>query len=116
MIDEPNQEKKHVKMKFDPTVNLGHILTFVTLVAAGFGAWSALDKRVLVLEAARQTQSLVDKHQDQRQGDQLGTIKETLSDIRASIEKLNEKIDRRSQQLPANNLMTPNPNYYGVQK
>lgn len=96
MIDEANQEKKHIKMRYDPTVNLGHILTFVTLVAAGFGAWSAIDKRVLVLEAAQRTQALIDEHQNQRQSDQLGTIRDALGDIRASINKLNEKLERNS--------------------
>lgn len=28
--------------RFDPTVNLGHLLTFVGFVVAGFTAWSAV--------------------------------------------------------------------------
>ena len=46
-LDHPTQKKG---VKFDPTINLGHVLTFVALVLAGLGAWTALDKRVTILE------------------------------------------------------------------
>lgn len=38
------------KIKFDPTINLGHILTFASMVAAVMASYSLLDKRVGVLE------------------------------------------------------------------
>lgn len=31
-------------IKFDATINLGHIITFIGFILAGFGAWSTLDK------------------------------------------------------------------------
>lgn len=38
------------RIKFDATINLGHILTFVGFMATGFGAYITLDKRVTVNE------------------------------------------------------------------
>ena len=39
--------------RFDGTINLGHILTFVGFMAAGFSAYSTLDKRISVEEVER---------------------------------------------------------------
>lgn len=38
------------KIRFDATINLGHILTFVGFLAAGAGMYTSLDKRVAVNE------------------------------------------------------------------
>ena len=39
-------------MKFDTTVTLGHLLQVGAMIAAIFGAYSALDKRLTLLEYA----------------------------------------------------------------
>lgn len=63
--------------KFDKTVNLGHILTFLGFMFAGFGAWTTLDKRVVVLEVAAQQQ------------------KENLGEIKRSLEKIADRLEGR---------------------
>lgn len=69
---EPREERRRMSdaapprngLKFDPTINAGHILTFVGFLLAGFVGWTTLDKRVVVLEQERARQNTVDQHQD----------------------------------------------------
>lgn len=82
------QEKGGVK--FDATINLGHVLTFVGFVIAGFTAWSTLDKRVTVIEERASLQALVDKNQDTILNASMVQIKESLSDIKGRIDRLAE--------------------------
>lgn len=44
-------------IKFDSTINLGHILTFLGFMVAGLTAWTTLDKRVVVLEESKKAQA-----------------------------------------------------------
>ena len=44
-------------IKFDSTINLGHILTFLGFMVAGLAAWTTLDKRVVVLEENKKSQA-----------------------------------------------------------
>lgn len=52
------------RIKFDPTINFGHVLTFVGFIATGGMAWMTMNTRVVVLEEARQAQVKVDARQD----------------------------------------------------
>lgn len=75
------------KVKFDATINLGHILTFLGFMAAGFTAWTTLDKRVVVLEEGRKSQESVDRAQDNRFND-------AVAQLRQQLEKMDLKLDR----------------------
>ena len=44
-------------IKFDSTINLGHILTFLGFMVAGLTAWTTMDKRVVVLEESKKAQA-----------------------------------------------------------
>lgn len=79
------QEKKGIR--FDATINLGHILTFVGFILAGFTAWTTLDKRVLVLEENKKAQATLDAAQDFRFGD-------AVLQLRTQLEKMDSKLDR----------------------
>jgi len=79
--------QQHGGVKFDATINLGHVLTFVGFVIAGFTAWSTLDKRLTVIEERATFQAQIDRQQDARLVEYMTTIKESLSDIRASINR-----------------------------
>lgn len=74
-------------MKFDPTVNLGHILTFVGFLVTGFAAYGTLDKRISVAEEARATQHIVDRRQDD---DVIELKRNNREDIRLITEKLDK--------------------------
>lgn len=86
-------EKKIVK--FDSTINLGHLLTFVGFVLTGFGAWSSIDRRLTVLEESRRVQAQIDANQDERLSQSMSQIKETLSDIRRNLEKVSDRLDKK---------------------
>lgn len=72
-------------VKFDATINLGHVLTFVGFVIAGFTAWATLDKRLTVIEERATFQSQIDHAQDAKLVESMTQIKESLSDIKANI-------------------------------
>jgi hypothetical protein len=80
-------------VKFDPTINLGHILTFMGMVIAVFTAWMTIDKRVTTLEESRATQVVIDKAQDQAVHEQMESIRATMVDIKRGIEKLGDRWD-----------------------
>lgn len=82
-------------IKFDGTINLGHMLTFAGFLITIMVTWSTLDKRVVVLEESRKAQELRDAGQDQRNGDQMTAIKETLVEIKTNVIGLREKLDRK---------------------
>ena len=82
-------------MKFDSTINLGHLLTFVGFVLTGFGAWSTIDRRLTVLEESRRVQAQIDANQDERLSQSMSQIKESLSDIRRNLEKVSDRLDKK---------------------
>mgnify|MGYP001170100149 CR=1 FL=1 len=86
---------------FDPTINLGHILTFIGFMVMIFTTWTTLDKRVVILEEARKSQEAMDKIQDQRADQSRAEIKDTLNEIKRALERLNDRYDSNGHvQLP----------------
>jgi len=81
------------KVRFDPTINAGHLLTFLGFLVTIFIGWTNLDKRVVVLEENKNTQSIRDKHQDAIIAGQSAQIRESLSEIKAAIIRLDQKIE-----------------------
>jgi 5-bromo-4-chloroindolyl phosphate hydrolysis protein len=92
---EPVHDDRRAGIKFDMTINLGHVLTFVGFIITIFAGWTSLDKRVLVLEESRSAQAQVDRHQDQLANQQLVYIRESLNEIKNSVNKLNERVNRQ---------------------
>lgn len=86
-----NPDQRPRGITFDRTINLGHILTFLGFVITGMIAWSTLDKRVVVLEEARKAQAQIDRHQDEVLGQNLSTIRESLTEIKRSIERIEDR-------------------------
>lgn len=86
-MTEPTTPPEHKKVSFDPTINLGHVLTFISLVIAGFAAWSALNTRVAVLEEARVQQSARDSSQD-------ALIKERIAEVLAAVNRVDARVER----------------------
>lgn len=75
------------KIKFDATINLGHILTFIGFIGTGVAMWQTMDKRVVVLEEARAFQTSTDKRQDT-------ALDETKKIVREDLKEINSKLDR----------------------
>lgn len=87
MADEQHQHQRK-RLSFDPTINAGHILTFVTLIVAGFASWSQLDKRLTSVEQAQVFQRERDAHQDDRAANSLTEVKESLGEIKRSVDEI----------------------------
>lgn len=88
----PPQPPKHPKsgVKFDATINLGHMLTFLGFVIAGFTAWSTLDKRVTVIEERAGFQAQIDRNQDATMAANMAVIKEALAEIKLQLSRVND--------------------------
>jgi hypothetical protein len=80
------------KIRFDGTINLGHLLTVATFLGAGVVGWNAMDKRVTVLEEARIVQKQIDRRQDEEFNDYKRTIRE---DMRELLRKIDILVERR---------------------
>ena len=78
-------------LNFDPTINAGHILTFVSMATLVIAAWVMMDKRLTVLEEARVYQSKHDDVQEAVTRDKLNDLVEAIRELRRSIERRNEK-------------------------
>lgn len=72
---------------FDPTVNLGHVLTFAGFVFLGAGIYTSIDKRVVVLEEARFAQQAVEARRD-------ADLIEVKRNMREDMLIINNKLDR----------------------
>lgn len=83
------------KLKFDPTINAGHLLTFAGFIIAGFAGWTTLDKRVVVLEEQRKSQDVRDQSQDSRSSEKFGEIRETMRDIKQTLDVVRDKLEKR---------------------
>lgn len=79
------------KIRFDATINLGHVLTFFGFIATGLGMWQAMDKRVVVLEESRVVQAATDRRQDAELSDNKKTVREDLKEISAKLDRLIER-------------------------
>ena len=76
------------KLNFDPTINAGHILTFLGMMFALFAGWTSLDKRVVTLERDSMHQQKIDVAQDALIKDKFDDIKALVRDVQASVNEL----------------------------
>lgn len=84
-------------MRFDPTINLGHVLTFAGFMVTGFAAYGVVDKRVAVLEEARVSQVQIDRRQDDVTAEQKRTNREDFRDINSKLDRLLIEVQRKNQ-------------------
>lgn len=85
------------KIHFDPTINLGHILTFLGFIGTLSIAWMTLDKRVLIVESNVRTQDMRDRFQDAEINKNAIYVTNSMEDVKRSIEKLSDKVDKINQ-------------------
>lgn len=81
--------------RFDNTINLGHLLTFVGFLVTIFAAWTMLDKRVVVLEESRKAELTIAAAREYRATEKFTEIKDTLNEIKRAVEKTNDKLERK---------------------
>lgn len=94
MNDQHDADQKR-GLRFDPTINAGHLLTFAGFILAGFVGWTTLDKRVVVLEEQRKAQEVRDIGQDARSADRFTEIKDTMNEVKRAVEQVRDQLGRR---------------------
>ena len=82
-------------VRFDNTINLGHLLTFAGFLITIMVSWTTLDKRVVVLEESRKAQAIMDSAQDLRSAEKFSEIRDTLGEIKRSVDKVNDRLERK---------------------
>jgi hypothetical protein len=80
------------RLNFDPTINLGHVLTFVGFLAAGAGAYSTLNQRLTILEERTSAA-------DSRGREQQASVKEALQEIRADVKEVQRSLNDVNRNL-----------------
>lgn len=88
-----HQSDPQRRIRFDGTINLGHVLTMLTFIGAGVIGWNAMDKRITVLEEARMVQQQIDKRQDEDRSEMKKTVREDMKEI---IRKVDILVERRN--------------------
>lgn len=87
----PPEKKRPI---FEPTINLGHVLTFIGFIGMGFGAYSNLEKRITLLEHQALAFAHSTTDQERRLADSMREMKADLKEVRRSIDDINRNITR----------------------
>ena len=86
------------KQAKSPRVRFDYIVSLVGMISVGVGIYTALDKRVLVLETRESRQELRDLNQDSDRLRISTESKEAFIDIKHGVERLSDKLDQQQQQ------------------
>jgi outer membrane murein-binding lipoprotein Lpp len=99
-----SHEHERRKIRFDPTINTGHLLSAGTSMVASLvfvmASWAAIDKRIVVLEEARLATNIAAQERQGQTNEKFNDVKSTLSEIKASVENLRRDLqdNRRDAQ------------------
>ena len=74
------------RVVFDPTINLGHVISLIAFLLAGFSAYGTLDKRLTMVEQAAVTMAEKDRDQDKN-------FKEVMVDVKADLKELQRSVN-----------------------
>ena len=80
------------RLNFDPTINAGHILTFISMVIAVIISYSLLDKRVGVLEERSNTAIIQAADKQAKQKESLREIKSDIKDLQRSVNEISRAV------------------------
>ena len=79
-------------VKFDPTINLGHVLTFASMVVAVMASYALLDKRVGVLEERSNAAIAQATDRQVEQKESLREIKSDIKDLQRSVNEISRAV------------------------
>jgi len=88
-VADPTDRKR---LNFDPTINAGHILTFIGMVVAVGVSYSLLDKRVGVLEERSNTAIIQAADKQAEQKESLREIKSDIKDLQRSVNEISRAV------------------------
>ena len=80
------------RLNFDPTINAGHILTFIGMVVAVMVSYSLLDKRVGVLEERSNAAIIQAADKQAEQKESLREIKSDIKDLQRSVNEISRAV------------------------
>lgn len=83
------------KVRFDKTINLGHILTMLSFLVIAAMQWNIMDKRIVVLEEFRLSQREKDVTQYQLNKDKFQEVRDGLNDLKHGMEKVADRIESK---------------------
>lgn len=89
----PFEAPKRRPVKFDPTINLGHILTFIGFIASGSVAYFDLRERIAVHDVRIQ-------QIDTETNAEKGRIRDTLRELRDDVREVRRGVDQLAQRKP----------------
>lgn len=76
------------RVTFDPTYNLGHVLTFAGFMITIMAGWQAMDKRLTVVEQRTVVIEQRSTEQEMRLKESLGELKSDVRDIKRSVDEI----------------------------
>ena len=77
------------RIKFSGEINAGHCLQAIVLLIATIGLYAKNESRISIIETKIEQQHFVDAAQDLDRKEKFQLIRESLIDIRASINEIN---------------------------
>lgn len=81
-----------VGFRLNKNIDLSHVLTVLMMLGALAFQWNLIDKRLAVLEEARQSQRERDQSQDSANKDKFQEVRDALIDLRRSVEKISDRV------------------------
>ncbi|MDB5975135.1 MAG: hypothetical protein JWR07_1895 [Nevskia sp.] len=91
------QPEPRKRLSFDPTINAGHILTFVAMVIGVMSSYALLDKRIGVLEEKATTAVVQATDRTLEQKDALREIKSDIKDLQRSVNEIGRAVSAGSK-------------------
>jgi len=79
-------------LRFDPTINAGHLLTFAGMILAIATSYSLLDKRIGVLEERSNAAVTQAAERQSEQKDSLREIKSDVKDLQRSVNAIGQAL------------------------
>jgi hypothetical protein len=80
------------RITFDPTINLGHVLTFAAMTVGVMSSYSLLDKRIGVLEERSNVAVIQAAEKVAEQKDSLKEIRNDVKDLQKSVNEISRAI------------------------
>jgi len=92
----PRTEDQPAGWRFEKRVTLGDVLSALAMLMLGLVAYYDLRERVSVVELQQHVQEQRDSAQDAQAARFAGEIQQDLRDIKASVERIAERVGSRS--------------------
>jgi hypothetical protein len=81
--------------RLNKTIDLSHVISILLMLSALMVQWNMMDKRVAVLEEARLAQRERDQGQDVLTKEKFQEVRDALSGLTRSVEKVSDKLESR---------------------